>query len=155
MEIGAMGMVQSMQSMTDMQGMNGMRGKPPDAEKMAEELSSQMLAENDADGDGVLSVDETGLSDEVFAELDADGDGFVSPEELANSVTARMNELHAKMAEKMGEGGPPMEGMGGGNTTRMRASNAYQSQQQGPTMSQFFESDPSWMQESEQLSVAV
>lgn len=40
------------------------------------------IAELDADGDGALSVEESGVSAELFNQADSDGDGLVTEEEL-------------------------------------------------------------------------
>ncbi|MEF2146435.1 MAG: hypothetical protein V3573_13405 [Desulfovibrionaceae bacterium] len=163
MEISGVGYMQSAAAMQNMGGMRGPKGPPPDSEEMAAKMSEQMMSEQDADGDGILSLEETGLSEDVFSELDTNGDGTVDAEDLNAGVNARFTELRTKMAENMaansnGEA-PGMPGMensenaGGGR--RLRASQAYQEQQrQAPSMSMFFEGEmPS--PNSGELSVAV
>lgn len=43
-----------------------------------------LLAEEDTDGDGTISAEESALSEEMFANFDADGDGLITQEEFDN-----------------------------------------------------------------------
>ncbi len=57
-----------------------------------DELASSILEQDDADGDGVLSLDETPLDEETFNSIDADGDGSITAEELSADMEANMAE---------------------------------------------------------------
>ena len=73
--------------------------KPPSKEEM-----EARFAEMDTDGDGGLSIEESGLSEEIFAKMDYDGDGLLTEA-----------DREAQMAE--GGGAPPgmgPQGAGGG-----------------------------------------
>ncbi len=62
------------------------------AEARAAEMAARMVAEHDADGDGLLSVAEIGappVPARMFARLDADSDGAITQAEL-DSAKARM-----------------------------------------------------------------
>ncbi|SME97118.1 hypothetical protein [Desulfovibrio gilichinskyi] len=48
----------------------------------AEDFVSSMVADNDGDGDGLLSLKESGMSSDLFNTIDADSDGQASQEEL-------------------------------------------------------------------------
>lgn len=65
--------------------------KPPRME--ASDLASKVLQNQDSDGDGALSVQETGLESDEFNTLDTDGDGSVSADELTAGIEARQSEL--------------------------------------------------------------
>lgn len=56
-----------------MQGMPGKDGK---------DFASALISESDADGDGSLNSEESGLSSELFSALDTDGDGQITTEEI-------------------------------------------------------------------------
>lgn len=51
--------------------------------------ASRFLKDKDADGDGELSVEETGLTASVFAKLDADDDGTVTAAELKTALSGQ------------------------------------------------------------------
>ncbi len=63
---------------------------PPDDGKMATNLIDKL----DKDGDGGLSLSESGLSQSMFESVDADGDGVITTEELANALK---NERESRM----------------------------------------------------------
>ncbi|MFP4502053.1 MAG: hypothetical protein ACLFTT_13710 [Candidatus Hydrogenedentota bacterium] len=46
-------------------------------------VSNRFVTQRDANGDGLLSLEESGLDKETFARLDADNDGRLTPEEVA------------------------------------------------------------------------
>lgn len=55
------------------------------AEAVATGMAARMVAEHDADGDGLLSVAELGappLPTRLFARVDADGDGAITEDEI-------------------------------------------------------------------------
>jgi EF hand len=71
------------------------------AEARATEMAARMVAEHDADGDGLLSVAEIGappLPARLFARLDADGDGAITEAEL-EAMKGRMAHrgMHSPM----------------------------------------------------------
>lgn len=45
-------------------------------------LASKLFGDLDSDGDGTLSLSETGLSKDLYSNLDTDGDGTVTQTEL-------------------------------------------------------------------------
>ncbi|MCI4626358.1 MAG: hypothetical protein L3V56_10405 [Candidatus Magnetoovum sp. WYHC-5] len=49
---------------------------------MIEDMTANKIAEEDTDGDGMLSADEAGVTQEMVDELDSDGDGLLSEAEL-------------------------------------------------------------------------
>lgn len=77
------------QGMSGVQGMQGPPPPPPDASQIA----SNVMDSADTDGDGVLSVSESGLSDDEFSILDTDGDGSVTADELQSGIQSRMDEM--------------------------------------------------------------
>ncbi|WP_291329942.1 EF-hand domain-containing protein [Desulfovibrio sp. UCD-KL4C] len=72
---------------------------------IAEEFVSSMVADNDGDGDGLLSLKESGMSSDLFNLIDTDGDGQASQEEL-------LADLENKQEQKgmMGELSVYMQG---------------------------------------------
>lgn len=75
---------------------------PPPPEADFEDMASTIISDEDADGDGVLSLDETEFDEDKFAEIDTDGDGYLSQEEIQADLEANMPP-------------PPMGGGGGGS----------------------------------------
>ncbi len=78
-----------------------------------EETAQFLVQENDGDGDGLLSLEESGLSEEMFNDVDADGDGQISAEEIQQDMQAKMEQAREMMGalnvmQGMGEGAPPM-----------------------------------------------
>lgn len=67
-----------------------------------EEMAASIVAKDDQDGDGFLSLAETPLDEDRFNEIDGDGDGLISTEELS-----------ADAEQRMAQGAPPMQGMEG------------------------------------------
>lgn len=74
---------------------------------MAEEISANMISDNDSDKSGGLSIKESGLSDDDFTTLDTDGDGSLNSSELKTGLTSNNQSLSALMP-------PPPSGVGGG-----------------------------------------
>ncbi len=97
---GQMGMLQA--------SMGGMR--KPDMDEMDSRMSQDIISEKDADGDGVLSAEELGVSAENLSAVDTDGDGVVSQAELTASLKSHREEM---MAENGGQMPPPPDGAGG------------------------------------------
>lgn len=56
------------------------------------EMVASIFEQDDADGDGLLSFDETPLDEDKFNSIDTDGDGFISTEELTADMEANMAE---------------------------------------------------------------
>lgn len=54
-----------------------------DSSSVAQSAAQKYIKNNDKDGDGKLSQNETGLDASVFTEVDADGDNALSAEEVA------------------------------------------------------------------------
>ena len=71
------------------------RSEQPDPDEMAEFI----IGQDDTDGDGALTLEETPLDAERFGEIDSDGDGFITAEELSADA-----ESHAQGPEAMGAG---------------------------------------------------
>jgi Ca2+-binding EF-hand superfamily protein len=64
---------------------------------------STLLSDLDADGDGVVSLRESGLDKETFDALDADRDGVVSPDELKEALKSQYNAMLTQMRLEMSE----------------------------------------------------
>ena len=76
-----------------MTGVQGMQGPPPPPPPDSSQMVSDIMENTDTDGDGVLSVSETGLSSEEFSILDTDSDGSVTTDELKSGIEARKAEM--------------------------------------------------------------
>jgi Ca2+-binding EF-hand superfamily protein len=61
----------------------------------ADEVVSSIFEQDDADGDGLLSLEETPLDEDRFSSIDTDGDGFISSEELSSDMQAHMEQSAA------------------------------------------------------------
>ena len=75
--------------------------KPPSATQMSEEI----ISAKDTDGDGALSMQESGLTQETFDALDTNEDGIVSQDELVASITEKLEAMKDNMPPM---GPPPM-----------------------------------------------
>lgn len=75
-----------------LQQMNGSSGS-----ESQDSLSSKLFGDLDSDGDGTLSLDETGLSSELYNNLDTDGDGAVSQTELQKAIETQRNAMFTSM----------------------------------------------------------
>lgn len=62
-------------------------------EEAPESLADGIVSGNDKDGDGLLSVDEMGVSEDEFAALDTDGDDLVSTDELETGLAKAAEDL--------------------------------------------------------------
>ncbi len=49
----------------------------------SDDIAASIVANDDADGNGLLSLSETPLDEDRFNSIDADGDGYISAEELS------------------------------------------------------------------------
>ncbi len=67
-----------------------------------EEMVEDIFAQDDADGDGLLSFEETPLSQEMFESMDADGDGYLTTDELSAGLESGMPEAMLANAEATG-----------------------------------------------------
>jgi len=87
-----------MQGMRGM-GMQGMQGPPPMGQPpSASEMASNIIAEEDTDGDGVLSATESKADSDIFGKFDADGDGVLTVDELEAHFKERESEMAANAA---------------------------------------------------------
>lgn len=101
----------------DQMGLGAMRGRmggPPDAEKITDKIMSRF----DSDKNGIISGSEAELSEQVLAELDTDGDGGLNSDELQGGIQNRTKALADSLAAngmRPPKGGGPggMGGMGG------------------------------------------
>jgi Ca2+-binding EF-hand superfamily protein len=73
-----------------------------------EELASRILSRRDADGDGVLTLEESGVDAAAFSKADTNGDGLVTKEELVAMVGGGKPEGRPSAMD--GEMGPPPGG---------------------------------------------
>lgn len=57
------------------------------------DTANYLVEQNDGDGDGLLSLKESGFSEEMFNRIDADGDSYLSADEISEDMQARMDEM--------------------------------------------------------------
>ena len=60
-------------------------------------LASKLFGDLDSDGDGTLSLSETGLSENLYSNLDTDGDGTVTQTELQKGIETQRNAMFTSM----------------------------------------------------------
>ena len=60
-------------------------------------LASKLFGDLDSDGDGTLSLSETGLSKDLYSNLDVDGDGTVTQTELQKAIETQRNAMFTSM----------------------------------------------------------
>ena len=60
-------------------------------------LASKLFGDLDSDGNGALSLDESGLSSDLYKKLDTDGDGSVSQTELQKAIETQRNAMFTNM----------------------------------------------------------
>ena len=60
-------------------------------------LAGKLFGDLDSDGDGTLSLSETGLSKDLYSKMDTDGDGSVSQEELQKAIETQRNAMFTSM----------------------------------------------------------
>ncbi|BCS87954.1 EF-hand domain-containing protein [Pseudodesulfovibrio sediminis] len=58
----------------------------------SDDIAASIFERDDADGDGLLNLDETPLDEERFNSIDTDGDGFITAKELTADIEANMAE---------------------------------------------------------------
>jgi hypothetical protein len=90
-----------------------------------DDTASFLVEQNDGDGDGLLSAEESGFSEAMFNRIDANGDSMLSAEEIGQDMRNMMNESRQMMGglnmmmNGMGESGeappPPPDGASGGS----------------------------------------
>jgi hypothetical protein len=67
-----------------------------------DEMVSHLMSKKDTNGDGMLNIEELGVSEDVFAKIDKNGDGLAGRAEL--SIAAR---THAALNNMISEILPP------------------------------------------------
>ena len=60
-------------------------------------LAGKLFGDLDSDGDGSLSLSETGLSKDLYSKIDADGDGSVTQSELQKAIETQRNAMFTTM----------------------------------------------------------
>ena len=60
-------------------------------------LAGKLFGDLDSDGDGTLSLSETGLSKDLYSKMDTDGDGSVSQTELQKAIETQRNAMFTSM----------------------------------------------------------
>lgn len=109
-------------------------------------LASMFVEQDDADGDGLLSLDEAMLDEDHFNEADADGDGFLSEEELAADMQTKMEEMRNMMSGIM----MGMQGMAPPDATEMASAILGNQDTDGDGQISL---DEFWMDDEEQFSL--
>jgi len=77
---------------------SGMQGRELDPS----EFASKIMEKDDADGDGYITLEESGKDEEFFNKIDADGDGRINLEELEQAhekMEAMRSEMEARMPQ--------------------------------------------------------
>jgi len=82
------------------------------AEAPAKMDASQIFTKDDANTDGVLTIDETPLAEDMFSQADTDADGQLTLEEMEEMLAMGARTDMAGMISSMGkpDGGPPPAG---------------------------------------------
>lgn len=80
--------------------MAGSGGSAANAAGRMEQAARKFLDVRDVDGNGALSLEESGLDAKTFARYDADGNGALSLQEIQQQYTAAMNATETKSATK-------------------------------------------------------
>lgn len=75
----------------------GMEGVEPGSDEFFDKMTSQMISDNDTDGDGALSASEVDFDEDKFNSIDTDGDGLLTKAEL----TADAKKMHQEMMTQM------------------------------------------------------
>lgn len=100
---------------------------PPPPMPNTSNMASELFSSKDSDEDGLLSLDELGISEDLFSSMDSDEDGMVSQEELEEKLQSMFEDLkngditESDFQETMNElgltpppGGQAMSGGGSG-----------------------------------------
>ena len=97
-----------------------LQGKGPNASQIA----SDVFSTKDSNEDGLMTIDELGISSELFTSLDTDQDGSITQEELEESLTTLFTSVDSGETSKaeagevlssLGVTPPPAGGGGGGS----------------------------------------
>ncbi|MDR1946553.1 MAG: hypothetical protein LBQ51_05245 [Desulfovibrio sp.] len=88
--------------------------KTSNAEKARQSgnLAAELFSDLDSDGDGKVSLEESGLDQQTYDALDTDRDGTVSSEELENALELQRSALFTRV--KSEESGVKSEESGAG-----------------------------------------
>ncbi len=70
-------------------------GGAMDTNQIATDLAASILEAADSDGDGYLTLEESGQSEEVFNRFDTDGDGLLNKEELIAGLQTDMETMQS------------------------------------------------------------
>lgn len=63
----------------------------------SEKMSKAEIQDKDSDGDGMLSLTESGLEEDVFIKSDSDGDGLLTQTEIAADIDSKIEEYVSKI----------------------------------------------------------
>ena len=77
-------------------------------------LAGKLFGDLDSDGDGTLSLSETGLSKDLYSKMDSDGDGAVSQTELQKAIETQRNAMFTSMQMGLSETGTSTEASSSG-----------------------------------------
>jgi Ca2+-binding EF-hand superfamily protein len=82
--------------------------------QQADDLATTLFSDLDTDGNGELSLEESGLAQKTYDALDTDHDGVVSPAELGQALELQRSAMFTLMKLEPGEsGGSGGSGAGG------------------------------------------
>lgn len=87
--------ISSMGSMQQGMSMDGRRRPPGDPAEDVEKMSNEVMEQQDADEDGLLTVEELDGDSDLLAKLDEDGDGVLSQTELQTGLHNSMESAKA------------------------------------------------------------
>ena len=96
--MGQQGMGSPMSGMMQ-DGMGGMPGMGGAMDGGEAPTVDSILEDEDEDGSGTISAEESRLSEELFSTIDADGDGELSSEEIEADLAAKAEEMETKQAQ--------------------------------------------------------
>lgn len=80
-------------------GLGKMSGSSRSDAPSAEDFAASIFEQDDADGDGLLSLGETPLDEERFNSIDSDGDGYLTVEELSSDAQSHIDEMNSLMGQ--------------------------------------------------------
>ena len=90
----------AMRARTDMAGMISSMGKPDELD------AASLLEKDDANTDGMLTIDETPLAEEMFSQADTDADGKLTLEEMEEMLATGVQSPTGEAGRGGGPGGP-------------------------------------------------
>jgi len=73
--------------------MSQMQQTQQKAQPDASELTSEIIATSDIDGDSLLAIDEVSLSEELFSNMDEDSDGSISSSEIESGLSSMLESM--------------------------------------------------------------